>query len=200
MRRTFFGLAMVAVAAASLTASASARAQEAAPDLGFELPKAGPEHEILKSEEGVWDAKVEMWMAPGTEPEVSVGVETNTLIADGLWRVQDFRGEMMGLPYHGHCITGFDASKGKYVGTWIDSMAPGLSNVEGTYDAETRTLTSTIVGPCPTGLMMTFRSTTEYRTDGTRVTTMYSPEGQGEEFVMMKITYTRRPADATASR
>ena len=75
-------------------------------------------------------------------------------------------------------------------------MAPGLSSTEGAYDAKARTLTSWIEGPCPVGVMMKFRSTTEWKDDDTRVTTMYSPEGQGEEFAMMKIAYKRRPTPA----
>src|SRR5262245_46136884 len=58
------------------------------PSLGISLPKPGPEHEILKKEASVWDATVEMRMEPGGKPEVTKGVETNTLIGGGLWRVQ----------------------------------------------------------------------------------------------------------------
>jgi hypothetical protein len=201
MRRSMIGWAVAMAAMAGTAAAQEEKAPSAPPppDLGFELPKPGPEQEILTRELGVWDATVEMWMQPGGSPEVTRGVETNTLVG-GLWRVQDFKGEMLGRPYHGQSFLGYDSLKQKYVGTWIDSMAPGLSLTEGTYDAATKTLTQRIEGPCPAGIVMKFRSTTEYKDDGTRVTTMYSPEGQGEEFVMMRISYTRRADGSTAAR
>jgi hypothetical protein len=203
MRRAFCVFA-AAVAMASLVGTAAAQEKPAAaPPAGAEipLPKPGPEHEILKKEAGVWDATVEMRMEPGGKPEVSKGVETNTLIGGGLWRVQDFQGELMGMPFQGHSVTGFDVSKQKYVGTWVDSMSPGLASQEGTYDTKTRTLTSWIEGPCPLGIVVKMKSTVEWKDDDTRVMSMYSPEGQGESFVMMKITYKRRaPSETAATR
>jgi hypothetical protein len=156
------------------------------------LPKPGPEHEILKNDAGVWDATIELTMQPGGEPEVSKGVETNTLLDGGLWLVQDFKGEFKGTPYHGHTVTGYDFQKKKYVGTWVDSMSPGLTAIEGTYDAKTRTLTSRVEGPCPEGRVMKMRSTQKWKDADTRVFTMFSPPDFGDEFAMMKITYKRR--------
>jgi hypothetical protein len=201
MRRSLgiFGMAAVATAALVGTAAAQEKKEGApSPGVDFPLPKPGPEHEILKKEAGVWDATVESRMEPGGKVEVTKGVETNTLIGGGLWRISDFKGELMGMPFQGHSVTGYDASKKKYVGTWVDSMAPGLSTAEGTYDPKTRTLTTWIEGPCPAGVVMKFRMTTEYKDDDTRVATMHSPEGQGEEFAMMTIKYKRRPSTASA--
>jgi hypothetical protein len=67
------------VPASSARAQATKKAEEtkkAAPAMP-PMPKPGPEHEILKSDVGVWDATVEM-LGPGGA--VSKGVETNTLM------------------------------------------------------------------------------------------------------------------------
>ena len=203
MKRTLCVFAMATVAVTALAGAASAQEKKEpapSPGLGMPLPKPGPEHEILKKEAGTWDATVEMRMEARGKPQVSKGVETNTLIGGGLWLIQDFKGELMGMPYQGHSVTGYNVAKKKYVGTWVDSMAPGLSALEGTYDPKTRTRTSWIEGPCPMGIIMKWRSTTEWKDDATRITTMYSPQGQGEEFVMMKISYKRRSPASQASR
>lgn len=201
MRRSFCLFAMAAVASAALVGTAAAQEKEkpaAAPGADIPLPKPGPEHEILQKEAGVWDATIEMRTEPNGKPEICKGVETNTVVG-GLWRVQDVHSEMMGMPFHGHGITGYDAAKKAYVGTWVDSMAPGFTSQEGTYDPKTKTLTSWFEGPCPLGIVMKWRSTTEWKDDDTRITTMYSPKDQGEEFVMMKISYKRRTPSATAA-
>ncbi len=202
MKRALRVFGMMTVAGLVMVGSAGAQEKkEFAPPEGTEMafPKPGPEHEVLKRDAGVWDATVESTMEPGGTPTVSKAVETNTLLGDGLWLIQDFKGEFMGSPFEGHSVTGYDASKGKYVGTWVDSMAPGLTTMEGTYDPETRTMTSWMEGPCPTGIVMKMRSTCESKDSDTRVFTMFSPVGQGEEFPMMKITYKRRSSAAGSS-
>src|SRR5207237_6024874 len=124
MRRALRVFGMATVAAAILVGSAAAqeKKKESAPPQGQEMPipKPGPEHEILKKDVGVWDATVETTMEPGGKPNVTKGVETNTLLGGGLWMVQDFKGEFMGVPFQGHGVAGYDPFKKKYVGTWVD--------------------------------------------------------------------------------
>ena len=177
------------VLAAALCAAASgARAQE------FQMPKPGPEHELLKKDVGTWDATVEILMPPAPP---SKGVETNTLGPGGLWLIGDFKSEMMGAPFQGHGVTGYNPFKKKYVGTWVDSMSPGLSTTEGTYDPKTKTMTTWIEGPNPDGSMMKMRTTSEWKGSDTRVFTMYAPTGPDKEFPALKITYKRRAAAAS---
>src|SRR5437773_2168191 len=123
MRRALCVLVMASMAAALLVGSAGAQEKESAKTRGQEspFPKPGPEHEFLKKDVGVWDATVETIMEPGGKPNVSKGVETITLLGGGLWMIQDFKSEFMGVPFQGHGVTGYDASKKKYVGTWVDS-------------------------------------------------------------------------------
>ena len=199
MRRALCDFGMAALAVAFLVGSAAAqekKKESAPPGQEMPIPKPGPEHEILKKDVGVWDATVETMMAPGGKPNVSKGVETNTLLGDGLWLIQDFRGEFAGTPFQGHGIAGYDPSKKKYVGTWVDSMSTGLSTTEGTYDPKTKTMTARFEGLGPDGTLTKMRTTSEWKDANTRVFTMYSPAGQGEEFAMMKITYKRRSASA----
>jgi hypothetical protein len=202
MKRTMrvFGMAAVAGAVVAGWAAAQEKKKEAAPAPGQEAPvvKPGPEHEVLKKDAGAWDATVEATMEPGAKPSVSKGVEVNTLIGDGLWLIQDFKGEFMGAPFQGHGVLGYDASKKKYVGTWVDSMSMGLNAIEGTYDPKTRTLSTTMEGPCPDGTVMKMRATNEWKDSDTRVSTMYSSAGPGgAESVMMKITYKRRSSSSS---
>lgn len=185
MRRSILALGLLVFAAPVV-----AQDKATSPGQGIPLPKPGPEQEILKKDVGVWDATIELVMQPGGKPEITKGTSTNTLVG-GLWLVEDFKGEMFGMPYHGHSVLGYDAAKKKYVGTWVDSMSPGLTSIEGTVDPKTKVMTSTVEGPCPDGSHMKAKSTTEWKGD-TRVFTMFSPESEGESFAMMKITYTRR--------
>lgn len=155
-----------------------------------EMPKPGLEHKLLADDVGTWDAVVEMRMAPGAPPETSKGIEKVSMLG-GFWQVTDFESTMMGQPFKGHGLAGFDPAKKKYVWTWVDSMSSGLSIGEGTYDAQTKTLTGTMEGPGPDGKPMKLKETIVWK-DGGRVFTMAAPGPDGKDFTMMRIVYTRR--------
>jgi hypothetical protein len=154
-------------------------------------PKPGPEHQLFKMDEGTWDATVEIVPGPGAPPMTSKGVEINTVGCGGLCLVTDFKGEMMGMPFHGHGVSSWDVVKKKYVGTWTDSMSGGLAVGESTWDPATKRLTGTMEGPDATGTITKLRAVVEY-SGGTRVFTAYAPGPEGTEMQVMRITYKRR--------
>ena len=167
---------------------ASARAQDMPP-----MPKPGPEHAVLKMDEGTWDAVVEMAAAPGATAMTSKGVEVNTLGCGGLCLITDFKGEMMpGANFHGHGTTAYDSAIKKYVGSWTDSMSPGLSLSQGTYDAATKKSASTMEGRDTSGALVKSRAVVEYSDADHRVMTMFTTMPDGKEVQTMRITYTRR--------
>lgn len=179
---------LCAVSVAAL-AAAPALAQEGMPP----TPKPGPEHQILQQDAGAWDATVEMWMAPGQPPAVSKGTETNTLCCGGLWLYTDFNSDMMGAPFQGHGVMGYDPAKKKYVGTWVDSMSVALSVMENTYDAATKTMTGFMEGPDPSGKMIKMKMVNEWKDAGeTRVFTMSMPGPDAKDVPTMRITYKRK--------
>ena len=179
-------LALCAGLAASLLASAAAAQQ------GLPLPKPGPEHALLKQDEGTWDAVVEMFLGPGAPPLSFKAVETNVIGCGGLCLISDFKGDMGGQPFHGHGTSTWDSGKKKYVGSWTDSMSNGIAVSEATYDPAAKTVTGYMEGPDATGKMARTRSTVEYKGAGSRVFTMYMPGPDGQELPGMRITYTKR--------
>ena len=55
---------------------------------------------------------------------------------DGRVMVEQFEGTMMGAPFKGHGMSGYDNVTGKYWSTWNDSMSTGLMVSTGTCDAQ----------------------------------------------------------------
>lgn len=99
----------------------------------FAKPEA-KELAVLAEGVGTWDATVKSMMpgAPATEEK---GTEKVVPICTGKWYWSDFKGTMMGAPFEGHGITGYEPSTKKYVSYWIDSMSPTFTRTEGDYDA-----------------------------------------------------------------
>jgi hypothetical protein len=160
------------------------------------IPQPTAEHKLLAAEEGTWDAVIKSFEnGPDSAPVVSKGVEVNTVITGGLWLASTFKGEFGGVTFEGRGFYGFDPTKKKYVGTWIDSMTPTLTVLEGTYDEKTKTLTLTGDGICPIdGTKLSQRLVTTLKSDGTREFTMYMTGTLtgGKEAKAMQVEYTRR--------
>jgi len=176
MRRT-------AALAAALILGAAAAATAQAP------PQPGPEHEVLKKIAGVWDATLEMSFGPGSQPVTLSGVETDTLFA-GRFIHTGFESEMAGMAYEGHGLVGWDPEKKVYVTIWADTMLPAMLRSEGTYDAETSTMTAFTEAPGPAGGTVRVRSVTTWPGEGERVVKSFLPADAPEPY--MTITYTRR--------
>ena len=157
------------------------------------MPAPGPEHAVLKMDEGTWDAVIEITPGPGAPAMTSKGVETSVMGCGGLCLITDFKGEMMpGAMFQGHGVTAYDPTVKKYVGTWTDSMSAGLSSSEGTYDAAAKKAVGTMQGRDATGAMVKSRSVVEYKGADHRVMTMFMVLPDGKEMQTMKISYTRR--------
>ena len=95
---------------------------------------ASKELALLAEGVGTWDAVVKNTV-PGAPPTEDKGKETIVAICDGKWYWSDYKGTMMGTPFEGHAITGYDPTTKKFVMYWIDSMSPVFTRTEGEYDA-----------------------------------------------------------------
>ena len=154
------------------------------------MPKPGAEHQLLAAKAGVWDATMEMADMPGT----STGVSTLTVACGGFWLIDDFHANLGGMPFSGHGTTGYDPAKGKYVGTWIDSMSPSLMTLEGSMDKAGKVLTMTGMGPGMDGKPVLHRMVTTQVDANTQTFEMFVPGPDGKDMKVMTITYKRRAA------
>jgi hypothetical protein len=155
------------------------------------MPKPGPEHELLKMEEGTWDAVIEM-SPPGAPVMTSKGTEIVTIGCGGLCLISKFDSDMGGMPFQGHGITTYDANKKKYVGSWTDSMSVGMLTSEGTYDAATKVMTTWMEGADMTGAVQKLKATSTQADADHRTMMMFMKAPDGTEVQSMKISYTRR--------
>lgn len=157
--------------------------------------KPGAEHQKLAAKAGTWNAALEM-MGPDGQPMRSKGTSTMTMGCGGLWLIDDFHAELGGAPFHGHGMTGYDPAKGKYVGTWVDSMSTSLLTMEGGYDKTGKVLTMTGMAPGMDGKPVSTRYVTTHQDANTDVFEMFMPGPDGKEMKVLTITYTRAAAGA----
>ncbi len=144
----------------------------------------GPEHAVLKRLAGNFDAEVDF---SGSK---SKGSQTTKLAMNDLWVVSDFTGTMMGDPFTGHEVLGYDPNKKKYVACWVDSMTPSMTLTEGTWDEATQTLTLSGDSHDPMGGKVLMVNKVKVTDDDHHVFTMHM--GSADEPAMMTITYVRK--------
>jgi hypothetical protein len=152
----------------------------------------GAEHQKLAAMAGSYDLTVKSYHTPGAEPAVEVGTATRKSILGNRVLVEEVTSQMMGAPFSGQGLHGFDNVTGKYWATWNDSMSTGLMVSEGTCDAN---LTCTYTGSYHDPVSkkpQTSRMTSKWTDKTTEVFEMYGPGPDGKETKMMEITYKKR--------
>jgi hypothetical protein len=151
----------------------------------------GPEHEKLKMMEGTFDADTTMQMAPDAPPMTSKGKMINKMVVDGRFLQGDYTGEMMGQPFKGLSLSGFNRYTKKIENVWLDSMSTGMMNSQGTLDdAGKMSLTCTF--DCPiTQSKRTNRQVLTINDANSHTLEMYDVGPDGKEFKSMTIKYTR---------
>jgi hypothetical protein len=108
----------------------------------MKLMQPGEAHKHLQFYVGTWDTVTSVWMGgPGAEPMKSTGTSTFTSMLDGNWVMEEHTGTMMGMPYNGMGITGYDNYKKLYVGTWFSNMGTEMLQMAGARNPESGTLT-----------------------------------------------------------
>lgn len=152
----------------------------------------GAVHQMLAKSNGEWNEEVTMWMEPGAKPEKSTGTVVNKMILGGRYQHSTHTGTMMGSPFEGIAVTGYDNAKKMLVSTWIDNMGTGIMNSEGKWNEATKSaeFTSTYVDPV-SGKEVKIRQIMKHIDDNTEVMEMYTIR-DGKEFKSMEIKMTRK--------
>ena len=155
----------------------------AAPAPAQEPPQPGPEHQVLKRLEGTWDTTMK---AGGME---SKGTVTYKMELGGRWLVGSLESDLGGQKFSGKGLDTYDPAKKKYIGYWFDSMSTTPLAMEGTYDADKKTMTMVGEGPGPEGKPVKWKSVSTMPDDDTIHMSMYV--GDSKE-PMFTITYKRK--------
>jgi hypothetical protein len=154
--------------------------------------KPGEPHQRLAAATGTWKASMRMWMGPG-EPQTSEGTSKREMILDGRVMADHFEGNVMGQPFTGHGMTGYDNVRKMYWSTWNDSMSTGLMTSWGKWDdAENALVMEGEMSDPMTGQPSKVKMISRYPEAGKEVFEMWEPRGEGGAMIRtMEITYTK---------
>jgi len=174
---------LLAFAAAGLLVGATLLPQDAAHGMP-PMPTASPEHAMLKQRVGTWDAAFKMKMGPQTIEDKAT--MTYRMLGE-FWVVGDYDGHIMGGPFQGHEMSTYDPESKQFVSCWIDSTSPMMTELRGTWDPTSKTLTLKSLQNDPMTGVKTISKTVMKDAD----TILYTMTPEGATEATMEITYTR---------
>jgi hypothetical protein len=153
----------------------------------------GAEHKRLAAGAGHWTYTMTMWMAPGAQPMEATGTMDASTLLGGRYLESTFKGSMMGMPFEGHALDGYDNVKREYFSTWVDNMSTGLMMSTGKCsdpDCKVMSMSSEMPDPA-TGKPTKFREVTTHIDKDNSKFEMFVDPGQGE-FKTMEMLLKRK--------
>jgi len=157
------------------------------------LATPGEPHKLFATLAGSWTTTTKEWMEPGKPPTESTGTAEMKMLLDGRFLYQEYTSQMMGQPFSGIGIDGYDNLRKRYVTTWIDTWGTGIFQMEGTANADGKTITLKGRHDEPGGGHMTHRAVWKIVDSNTQTFDMYGTHHGGKEMKVLEITYTRKP-------
>jgi len=153
----------------------------------------GELHKKLEAMVGNWNFITRWWAEAGAPPEESKGTSVNKWILGGRFVQEDITGDMMGQPFHGMGITGYDNYNQKYQYLWIDEMATCFMIADGTIDNSGKIITfEGTYDDYMTGQKdKEFKSIIKLIDNDTRIYQAYDHAPDGKEYLSFEVAYKR---------
>jgi hypothetical protein len=109
----------------------------------------GPAHKALEALVGDWKAEVKCWHEPGGAPQVSQATAKTNWILNGRFLEEEFHGEMMGKPFTGRFLMGYDNTRQTFNTVWISDMQTAMLTSEGKGEDGNKVITLEGRSDCP---------------------------------------------------
>ena len=152
----------------------------------------GEMHRLLAQGNGDWHENLVFWMSPEGDATKAESECTNTMILGDRYQESIHKGTMMGMPFEGRGLVGYDNIKKVFQSTWVDNMGTGIMYLEGPFDPKTNsvTLTGKMVDAM-TGKTENVREIMTFINEKSQKMEMYMTKN-GKEFKTMEISFTKK--------
>jgi hypothetical protein len=159
----------------------------------MEAGAVGPQHKALEPMAGKFKAVNKFKMDPSQDWTVSEGTYEGEMGLGGRYLLVEVQADMMGMPFQGMGVLGYDNTIKKYVAGWIDNMGTGVMRSEGTSSDGGKTIVFNGEMMCPIEhVMKPYKYQYEVKSSDEFVMRWWSPSMTDKKmFESMVITYTR---------
>jgi hypothetical protein len=132
-------------------------------------------------------------MMPGSEPMETEGTAVGKMIMGGRYLVVNHSGNVMGMPFEGMSLEGYDNAAEKFVSIWVDNLGTGVAYSEGHFKEESGLLVyeGSMTDPM-TKEAAWFKQTMKIVDDNNLYFEMFMKAPYGTEFKNMEISFTKK--------
>ena len=153
----------------------------------------GPAHQVFESLAGNWRAEVRCWIEPDGPPEMSLGSARIFWTLSGRFLEEEFHGEMMGRPYTGRTLMGFDNIKQTFNSVSVSDIQTSMFTCEGKGEHGNKLITMEGRATCMASDCKDIPMRTVMRIiSPVKHTVEMFDRSKGDNVKTMEITYTRR--------
>jgi len=152
----------------------------------------GEVHKMIAQSDGEWNEEITMWMDSAQPPMKTTAVAKNEMIMGGRYQISKTTGSMMGMPFEGMSLMGYDNAKKIFTSTWVDNFGTGTITSEGTWDEQAKTINLKGKAMEPmSGKEITMRQVIKFIDNDTQQIEMFD-DRTGKETKSMEIKLTRK--------
>ena len=128
-------------------------------------------HEVLKKFTGHWNTEMKLYSDPSQPPMVSEGHTIAKTIHGGRFVITEYSGTMMGMPYNGYGIMGYDNNRKLINSTWVSNMDTCMHVSRGAHnmDVTIMPLIGEMEEPMSGEMGKTYRQQYHFKDDGSMV-------------------------------
>jgi hypothetical protein len=153
----------------------------------------GPAHKALEAFVGNWKAEVKCWHEAGGAPQVSQGTAKSNWTLNGRFLEGEFHGDMMGKPFTGRSLMGYDNTKQKFNSVWVSDIQTSMFTSEGKGENGNKVITLEGKADCAATGRKDVPMKQVFRVLSPDKYTFEMFDGsKGENVRTMEITYTRK--------
>jgi hypothetical protein len=147
-------------------------------------------HKMIAKWDGKWASDITFFM-PGAPEMKMAGTAENTMVNEGFVQQSTHTGTMMGRPFKGMSLMGYDNHRKVFWNLWMDNFGSGNMYLEGTWDetAKSINLKGKTTDP-ETKQQIDVREVMMIVDDNTQKMEQYMSH-DGKEFKSMDITFRR---------
>ena len=149
----------------------------------------GPSHNALDAFVGSWKTEVKCWCEAGGESKVSQGTAKAGWILNGHFVEEECHGEMMGKPFIGRSLMGYDNIRQTFNTIWVNDMQTSMVKCEGKGENGNKVITLEGKSDCPATGRKDIPIKTVFRVSSPD---KYVFEMFNDGDKKMEITYTRK--------
>jgi len=189
-RTLYFGIMIFLLLCSASLSIAQQSDQQDAMKKWTEYMTPGASHQTFAKMVGNWKAIVTMYQASG-EQNKSEGTASYEMVLGGRYLKSTFKGNMMGMPFEGMGLDGYDNATKEYISIWTDNMGTGIMYMKGKWDDDSKTVVylGNVVNPM-TGKEEKSKTVFKKTDDDHMLMTSYMFAGD-KEVKQMEIEYSR---------